>query len=148
MSQATYRASSVSSNTWYSLSYGNDVVAFYTPTINAGGGPGPGPGGGGSNSSQLVISVPNTPTLKSGVTATGTGIFEDNCYLDATASGGSSVSLTYMGGTVGIEDFEMDQQVNDPRIFTLDGRCLGTTLPEDFRGVYIQNGKKHVKLDR
>ena len=148
MSQATYRASSVSSNTWYSLSYGNDVVAFYTPTINAGGGPGPGPGGGGGNSSQLVISVPNTPTLKSGVTATGTGIFEDNCYLDATASGGSSVSLTYMGGTVGIENYELDQQVNDSRIFTLDGRCLGTTLPEGFRGVYIQNGKKHVKLDR
>jgi hypothetical protein len=148
LSQATYRASSVSSNTWYSLTYGNDVVAFYTPTISSGGGPGPGPGPSGGNSSQLVISVPSTPTLKSGVTATGTGVFEDNCYLDAIASGGSSVSLTYMGGTVGIEDYEMEQQENDPRIFTLDGRCLGTTLPEGFRGVYIQNGKKYVKFDR
>ena len=53
-----------------------------------------------------------------------------------------------MGGTVGIEDYELNQQVNDPRIFTLDGRCLGTTLPEGFRGVYIQNGKKYVKFDR
>jgi len=151
LNQATYRTSSVSGNTWYSLTYGNDVVAFYTPTINSGGGPGgggPGGGPGGGNSSGMVISAPSTPTLKSGVTATGTGIFENNCYLDATATGGSSISLTYMGGTVGIEDFEMDQQANDPRIFTLDGRCLGTTLPEGFRGVYIQNGKKYVKFDR
>ena len=147
MIQATYRASSVSGNTWYSLTFGNDVVAFYTPTINSGGGPGGGGPGGGS-SSQLVVSVPSTPTLKSGVTAAGTGIFENNCYLDATASGGTSVSLTHIGGTVGIEEYEMDQQVNDSRIFTLDGRCLGTTLPEGFRGVYIQNGKKYFKRDK
>ena len=47
MNQATYSASSVSSNTWYSLTYGSNVVAFYTPTISSGGGPGGGgPGGG------------------------------------------------------------------------------------------------------
>lgn len=32
-------------------------------------------------------------------------------------------------------------------IYTLDGRSLGTTLPDNFRGVYIQNGKKHVKVN-
>ena len=150
MTQATFRASSVNSNTWYSLTYGNDVVAFYTPTINSGGGPGgggPGGGGPGGNSSGMVISTPSTPTLKSGVTATGTGIFENNCYLDATANGGTSVSLTHIGGAIGIEDYEMGKQMNDPRIFTLDGRYIGTTLPEGFRGVYIQNGKKYIKFD-
>jgi len=143
MSQATYRSSSVSGNTWYGLSYGDEVIAFYVPQVTTGGGHGP---GGGGNSSGLVISVPSTPTLKSGVTATGTGIFENNCYLEATVSGGTSVSLTHIGGTVGIDDVVMEQIVNDPRVFTIDGRYLGTEVPATFRGVYIQNGKKHIKL--
>ena len=145
MSQATYRASSVSGNTWYSLSYGDEVIAFYTPQITTGGGPG-GHGPGGGNASGLVISVPQTPTLKSGVTASGTGIFEDNCYLNATVNGGTAVSLTHIGGTVGIDNIEPEQTVNDPRVFTLDGRYLGTEVPATFRGVYIQNGKKHIKF--
>ncbi len=142
MSQATYRSSSVSGNTWYGLSYGDEVIAFYVPQVTTGGGHGPG----GGNSSGLVISVPSTPTLKSGVTAAGTGIFENNCYLEATVSGGSSVSLTHIGGTVGIDDVVIEQIVNDPRVFSIDGRYLGTEVPATFRGVYIQNGKKHIKL--
>ena len=146
ISQATYRASSVSSNTWYALSYGDEVIAFYTPQVSTGGGPGGGGHGpGGGNSSGMVISVPTAPTLMSGVTASGTGIFENNCYLDATVSGGTSVSLTHIGGTVGIDDIELEPTVNDPRVFTLDGRYLGTEVPATFRGVYIQNGKKHIK---
>ncbi len=142
MSQGTYRSSSVSSNTWYSLSYGDDTIAFHTPQVSTGGGPGPG-----GNSSGLVISCPSTPTLKSGVTASGTGIFEDNCYLDATTSGGTNVNLTHMGGTTGISEVEADgQPANDPRVFTLDGRYLGTEVPATFRGIYIQNGQKHIKL--
>ena len=82
----------------------------------------------------------------SGVTASGTGIFENNCYLDATISGGSAVSLTYLGGALGINDVEIESTVNDPRVFTLDGRCLGTEVPATFRGVYIQNGKKHIRM--
>ena len=147
ISQATYRASSVSGNTWYALSYADEVIAFYTPQVNTGGGPGGGGHGpGGGNSSGLVISVPTTPTLKSGVTASGTGIFEDNCYLNANVSGGTAVSLTYMGGTVGIDDVEAETITNDPRVFTLDGRYLGTEVPANFRGVYIQNGKKHIRM--
>ena len=143
MSQATYRTSSVSGNTWYGLSYGDEVIAFYVPQVTTGGGHGP---GGGGNSSGLVISVPSTPTLKSGVSATGTGIFENNCYLEATVSGGSTVSLTHIGGTVGIDEVVIEQIVNDPRVFSIDGRYLGTEVPATFRGVYIQNGKKHIKL--
>ena len=147
MSQATYRTSSVSGNTWYALSYGDEVIAFYTPQISTGGGPGGGGPGGGS-SSRIVISTPATPTLMKGVTASGTGIFEDNCYLDATTTGGSNVTLTHMGGTVGIEEIENSELKieNDPRVFTIDGRCLGTEVPATFHGVYIQNGQKHIKL--
>lgn len=35
---------------------------------------------------------------------------------------------------------------NDPRVFTIDGRYLGTEVPATFRGIYLQNGQKHLKL--
>lgn len=128
--QPKIQQSSVSSNTWYTVTYGDNTVAFKTPTITTGGGHG-GPGG---NSSGLVISAPVTPSLATGNNVTdGTSHFEGNCYVG--------------GGTVGIDDVETGQQiVNDPRVFTIDGRYLGAEVPATFRGVYIQNGKKHIKL--
>lgn len=129
--QPKIQQSSVSSNTWYTVTYGDNSVAFKTPTISTGGGHG-GPGGG--NSSGLVISAPSTPSIATGNNVTdGTSHFEGNCYVG--------------GGSVGIDDVETGQHlVNDPRVFTLDGRYLGTEVPSSFRGVYIQNGKKHLKL--
>jgi len=100
LSQTCYQTSSVSGETWYSLTYDSNVIAFYTPTISSGGGfggkAGPGGGGpGGSSSSTMIVSASSTPTLKSGVTVSGgTSIFEGNCYLDATYSGGSTVSTS------------------------------------------------------
>ncbi len=128
--QPKIQQSSVSSNTWYTVTYGDNAVAFKTPTVSTGGGHG-GPGG---NSSGLVISAPSTPSLATGNYVTdGTSYFEGNCYVG--------------GGSVGIDDVEAEQQiVNDPRVFTLDGRYLGTEVPATFRGVYIQNGKKQLKL--
>ncbi len=130
INQPYIQSSSVSSNSWYTVTYGDDAVAFKTPTISTGGGHG-GPGG---NSSGLVISAPSTPSLATGYNVTdGTSHFEGNCYVG--------------GGSVGIDDVETGQQiVNDPRVFTIDGRYLGTEVPADFRGVYLQNGKKHIKL--
>ena len=95
LTQTCYQASSWSGNTWYSMTYGSEVIAFYTPTIS---GSGSGPGGG---QSTMVVSASSTPTLKSGVTVSGgTGIFDDNLYLNATVSGGSNVSLSqYTGGS-------------------------------------------------
>ena len=134
--QPKIQQSSVSSNTWYTVTYGDNTVAFKTPTISTGGGPGGGgPGGpGGGNSSGLVISAPSTPSLATGNNVTdGTSYFEGNCYVG--------------GGSVGIDDVETEQQiVNDPRVFTIDGRYLGNEVPATFRGVYLQNGKKHIKL--
>ena len=101
LAQTCYKTSSVSSNTWYSMTYGGNVLAFLTPTVSSGSGPGGGGPGGGGNSSGLVISAPSTPTLKSGVTVSnGTPVFYGpKCYLDATVTGGSNVSLSqYSGG--------------------------------------------------
>ena len=105
LAQTCYQSSSVSSNTWYSMTYGGNVIAFLTPTVSSGGSGG-GPGGGG-NSSGLVVSAPSTPTVKSGVTVSnGTPVFYGpKSYLNATVSGGSNVSLSQYssggGGTSG-----------------------------------------------
>lgn len=87
LSQSCYSASSWSKNTWYALTVGNDVFAFKTPS---------------SGGTQLVVSGASTPTLKSGVTASGTAIFNGMGYYPASVSGGSSVSLSsYSGGNSG-----------------------------------------------
>ena len=84
LTQSCYKASSWSKNTWYALTVGSDVFAFKTP--NSGG-------------SNLIVSGASTPTLKSGVTASGTEIFDGDGFYPATATGGSSVSLSsYTGG--------------------------------------------------
>ena len=80
ISQTCYQSSSWSANKWYSMTFGSTVIAFKTPS---------------SGGSPLVVSASSTPTLKSGVTVNdGTSIFEGRCYLDATVSGGSNVSLS------------------------------------------------------
>ena len=84
LSQSCYSTSSWSKNTWYALTVGNDTFAFKTPS---------------SGGSTLVVSGASTPTLKSGVTASGTAIFDGAGYYPASVSGGSSVSLSsYSGG--------------------------------------------------
>ncbi len=87
LSQSCYSASSLSKSTWYALTVGSDAFAFKTPS------------GGGS---PLVVSGSSTPTLSSGVSASGTLIFNGLAYYPATVSGGSSVSLSsYSGGNSG-----------------------------------------------
>ncbi len=85
LTQTCYSASSWSKNTWYALTYGGETIAFKTPS---------------SGGSTLVVSAASAPTLKSGVTVgSGTSVFGGMAYTDATATGGSSVSLsTYTGG--------------------------------------------------
>ena len=87
LTQSCYAASSWSKNTWYSLTVGSAVYAFKTPS---------------SGGSTLVVSGASTPTLKSGVTAGGTSIFNGVGYYPASVSGGSNVSLSsYSGGNSG-----------------------------------------------
>ena len=87
LTQGCYSASSWSKNTWYGLTVGSDVFAFKTPS---------------SGGTALVVSGASTPTLASGVTASGTVIFYGMGYYPATVSGGSDVSLSsYTGGNGG-----------------------------------------------
>lgn len=86
LTQTCYKASSWSKNTWYALTVGSNVFAFKTPS---------------SGGSTMVVSGASTPTLKSGVSASGTGIFNGVGFYPATVSGGSSVSLTTYSGNSG-----------------------------------------------
>ena len=44
-----------------------------------------------------------------------------------------------------IGEISEESVINDNLCYTLEGRCLGTKLPKDYKGVYIRNGKKYVK---
>ena len=85
LTQKCYQAGSWSKNTWYSLTVGNSVYAFMTPS---------------SGGSPLVVSGESTPSLKSGVTTSGGVAYFNNTLLtDVVFSGGSEVSLSsYTGG--------------------------------------------------
>ena len=48
-------------------------------------------------------------------------------------------------GYDGIEDVLECNTLKDNRIYTIEGRCLGTELPENYKGVYILNGIKYIK---
>lgn len=86
LTQSCYKASSWSKNTWYALTVGSNVFAFKTPS---------------SGGSNLIVSGASTPTLKSGVTASGTEIFDGVGFYPAEATGGSSVSLSSYTGSGG-----------------------------------------------
>ena len=87
LNQSCYSTSSWSKNTWYGLTVGSNVFAFKTP---------------GSGGTTLVVSGASTPVLASDVTASGTAVFNGMGYYPASASGGSSVTLSsYTGGNGG-----------------------------------------------
>lgn len=97
------QTTSWSGNTWYALYSGTTpVAAFKTPakSSSSGGGFGPGQGGGGSNQ-PLVVYTSSTPAVYSGATITGgTEYFGGMLKLDATISGGSSITLSnYSSGS-------------------------------------------------
>jgi len=131
VNQPYIQSSSVSSNSWYTVTYGDNAVAFYTPTISTGGGPGGGPGGpGGGNSSGLLISAPTTPTLATGNNITdGTAHFEGNCYV--SGNGGDStgvdefameeITIKSVNGNIVVEGCD-DCPVS---IFNIEGRRVG-----------------------
>ena len=87
--QSCYSASSISTNSWYSLTNGSETYCFKTPSS--------------LNVSTLVVSASSQPTVKSGVTvSSGTSILNGMGYYGATVSGGSSVSISsYSGGNSG-----------------------------------------------
>lgn len=48
-------------------------------------------------------------------------------------------------GSEGIDEISAENLSKDNLYYTLEGRCLGAKLPEDYKGVYILNGIKHIK---
>ena len=49
-------------------------------------------------------------------------------------------------GSEGIDEIPVEtQNLVSPFYYTLEGRCLGTKLPENYRGVYIKNGRKYIQ---
>lgn len=93
LTQSCYQASSVSANTWYALYNGDKqlMATVKTPSSTS------------SLGSGMVISTSGTPTLKSGVTVSGgTDCFNGMGKIDATVSGGSTVSTSeYTGSGMG-----------------------------------------------
>ena len=48
-------------------------------------------------------------------------------------------------GAEGIDEIPENKVFKDNLYYTLEGRCLGTKLPDDYKGVYILNGVKYIK---
>ena len=48
-------------------------------------------------------------------------------------------------GCEGIGEISEESVINDNLYYTIEGRCVGTKLPEYYKGVYIRNGKKYIK---
>lgn len=48
-------------------------------------------------------------------------------------------------GSEGIDEIPAENMLKDNLYYTLEGRCLGAKLPEDYKGVYILNGIKYIK---
>ena len=48
-------------------------------------------------------------------------------------------------GCEGIGEISEESVLNDNLYYTIEGRCLGAKLPDDYKGVYIRNGKKYIK---
>ncbi len=48
-------------------------------------------------------------------------------------------------GSEGIDEISAENLSKDNLYYTLEGRCLGAKLPENYKGVYILNGIKHIK---
>ena len=88
LTQSCYQSSVWSPNILYSLTIGNEVIAFNTPA---------------SGGNTLVVSGASEPALKSGVNVSGGNtLFNGMLITDGTVSGGTSVELSlYSGGNGG-----------------------------------------------
>lgn len=66
-------------------------------------------------------------------------------FMNYTSSQNSAVLYAKKTSTTGIQEIQVAKPVNNDRIYTLDGRYVGTDLNRLGRGLYIINGKKVLK---
>ena len=83
LAQSCYQATSFTKGAWYGLyDNGTLAVAFQVPSNNN------------QMGTPMVVSTKSTPTLYTVSNASGTEIFNGQAYVDATATKGTSVSLS------------------------------------------------------
>ena len=70
---------------------------------------------------------------------------ESHIYHQNDDPGLGLVTFVPYIGYVGIEEVFETNTLKNNLIYTLEGRCLGVKLPDEYKGVYIFNGKKFVK---
>ena len=66
-------------------------------------------------------------------------------FMNYTSSQNSAVLYAKKTSTTGVQEIQVAKPVNNDRIYTLDGRYVGTDLDQLGRGLYIINGKKVLK---
>lgn len=77
--------------------------------------------------------------------ATDMELIEDHIYhKNDDPSLGLVTFVPYVGYEFLDENYDVDV-LRDNLIYTLEGRCLGMKLPEDYKGVYVLNGVKYIK---
>ena len=72
-------------------------------------------------------------------------MMEQYPITDITANDDGSISFKFMGGGKSTGITAVNVQNSDNKIYTPDGRCLGTDSSALSHGIYIRGGKKFVK---
>ena len=72
-------------------------------------------------------------------------VIEDHIYHKTDDPTLGLVTFYPFVGCEGIGEISEESVLNDNLYYTIEGRCLGTKLPDDYKGVYIRNGKKYIK---
>ena len=72
-------------------------------------------------------------------------VIESHIYHQHDDPGLGLVTFYPFVGAEGIDEIPAENTLKDNLYYTLEGRCLGMKLPENYKGVYILNGKKYIK---
>ena len=72
-------------------------------------------------------------------------VIESHIYHQHDDPGLGLVTFDPFVGAEGIDEIPAENTLKDNLYYTLEGRCLGAKLPENYKGVYILNGKKYIK---
>lgn len=70
---------------------------------------------------------------------------ESHIYHQADDPSLGLVTFYPFVGCEGIDEISAENMLKDNRVYTIEGRYLGAKLPENYKGVYLLNGKKYVK---